>query len=360
MVNQLQGTASAMNDSRLLSDIQQQEPSLARVLAHQFGQGHSALVEAARLLRSAHKIVVTGIGASLHAAFPLHYELAANGFDSSIVESGELLHYQKRLCSGATVVVVSRSGESVEIVKLLSGLKQIAEHTIGVTNEPASTLAKEANIALAVDNFPDEMVAIQSYTGTVAALLLLVAEVTGDFDKTHREMTALLPRISALITSNRDRIQDWDDFLEAASPVYLLGRGPSHASALEGALLFSETAKEPAVGIASGSFRHGPVEIVDANFRAVVFAPHGKTRDLNLGLAQDLVKFGAKVRVIGPVAADAGALSLIDVPGVPEKFAPLVDIIPVQLAALRLAHRKGLVIGKFRYAPQVTRNEMSF
>jgi hypothetical protein len=38
----------------------------------------------------------------------------------------------------------------------------------------------------------------------------------------------------------------------------------------------------------------------------------------------------------------------------------LLDIIPVQLAALRLAHRKNLVIGKFRYAPQVTRNEMNF
>jgi len=349
-----------MNDSRLLTDIQRQEPSLAHVLAHQSGKGHPALGKAARLLESARKIVVTGIGASLHAAFPLHYELAANGFDSAIVESGELLHYQERLCSGAVVVVVSRSGESVEIVKLLSRLKQISEHTIGVTNEPESTLAKNTSIALTVDNLPDEMVAIQSYTGTVAALLLLAAAVTGDFDKTHQEMTALLPRISALIASNLDRIHDWDDFLKAASPVYLLGRGPSYASALEGALLFGETAKEPAVGIASGSFRHGPVEIVDANFRAIVFAPHGKTRDLNLGLAQDLVKFGAKARVIGPVAVDASTLPFIDVPVVPEKLAPLVDIIPVQLAALRLAHRKGLVIGKFRYAPQVTRNEMSF
>jgi glucosamine--fructose-6-phosphate aminotransferase (isomerizing) len=349
-----------MSDSRLQTDIQHQELSLARVLAHQSGEGHPGLVEAARVLQAARKIVVTGIGASLHAAFPLHYELATKGFDSAIVESGELLHYQERLCSGAVVVMVSRSGESVEILKLLSRLKQIAEHTIGVTNEPGSTLAKDTNIALTVDSLPDEMVAIQSYTGTVAALLLLAAAVTGDLDKTYDEMTALLPRISSLIASNLDRIDDWDDFFKAASPVYLLGRGPSYASALEGALLFSETAKEPAVGIASGSFRHGPVEIVDANFRAIVFAPHGKTRDLNLGLAQDLAKFGAKVRVIGPVEADAGALAFIDVPAAPEKLAPLVDIIPVQMAALRLAHRKGLVIGKFRYAPQVTRNEMSF
>jgi glucosamine--fructose-6-phosphate aminotransferase (isomerizing) len=280
--------------------------------------------------------------------------------DSVIVESGELLHYQERLCSGAVVVVVSRSGESVEIVKLLSRLKEISQHTIGVTNEPEGTLARVASVALIVGSLPDEMVAIQSYTGTVAALMLLAGAVTGDLDKTHTEMNALLPRVSTLIAANLDHIEDWDDFFKTGSPIYLLGRGPSYASALEGALLFSETAKEPAVGIASGSFRHGPVEIVDANFRAIVFAPHGKTRDLNLGLAEDLMKFGAKVRVVGPFGSGEPALPFIDVPEVSEKLSPLFDIIPVQLAALRLAHRKNLVIGKFRYAPQVTRNEMSF
>jgi glucosamine--fructose-6-phosphate aminotransferase (isomerizing) len=352
-----------MNESRLLEDIRNQEQSLVRVLARQSGKGHAALTESASLLQSAKKIVVTGIGASLHAAFSLHYELAAHGFDSVIVESGELLHYQERLCSSAVVVVVSRSGESVEIVKLLSHVKEISQHTIGVTNEPESTLAKGASVALTVGSLPDEMVAIQSYTGTVAALTLLAAAVTADLEKTHGEMTAFLPRVSSLIAANLDRIEDWDDFFKTGSPIYLLGRGPSYASALEGALLFSETAKEPAVGIASGSFRHGPVEMVDANFRAIVFAPHGKTRDLNLGLAEDLMKFGAKVRVVGPVdpvSHGGPAFPFIDVPDVSEKLSPLVDIIPVQLAALRLAHRKNLVIGKFRYAPQVTRNEMSF
>jgi glutamine---fructose-6-phosphate transaminase (isomerizing) len=352
-----------MNESRLLEDVRNQEQSLARVLAHQSSTGHDALTESASLLQNARKIVVTGIGASLHAAFPLHYELAAHGLDSVIVESGELLHYQERLCSGAVVVVVSRSGESVEIVKLLSHVKDISQHTIGVTNEPESTLAKEATVALTVGSLPDEMVAIQSYTGTLAALMLLAAAVTGDLDNTHTEITALLPLVTSLIVANLDHIEDWDDFFKTGSPIYFLGRGPSYASALEGALLFSETAKEPAVGIASGSFRHGPVEIVDANFRAIVFAPNGKTRDLNLGLAEDLMKFGAKVRVVGPVGpfgSGGRALPFIDVPDVTEKLSPLVDIIPVQLAALRLAHRKNLVIGKFRYAPQVTRNEMSF
>jgi glucosamine--fructose-6-phosphate aminotransferase (isomerizing) len=349
-----------MNESRLLADIRNQERSLARVLAHQRGKGNSTLLHAAGLLQKARKIVITGIGASLHAAFPLHYELALNGLDCVIVEAGELLHYQERLCSGAAVVAVSRSGESVEIVKLVSRLKEIAEHTVGLVNEPGSTLAKAVDVALTIDSLSDEMVAVQSYTGTVAALMLLAAAVTGDLDKTQDEMTACLPQISSLIAANLDRIHEWDEFFRIGSPIYLLGRGPSYASALEGALLLGETAKEPAVGLASGSFRHGPVEISDANFRAILFAARGKTRELNLSLARDLVRFGAKVRVIGPADGDRGELPFVEVPGVSEKLSPLVDIIPVQLAALRLAYCKGLEIGKFRHAPQVTRDEMKF
>jgi glutamine---fructose-6-phosphate transaminase (isomerizing) len=349
-----------MNDSRLLADIRNQEQSLTRVLSHQLGSGRAALIQSARHLQNARKIVVTGIGASLHAALPLQYELAANGFDCSMAESGELLHYQERSCTDAAVIVVSRSGESVEIVKLLSRLRQIAACVVGVTNEPKSTLAKDSHVAITVASLPDEIVAVQTYAGTVAALLLLSAAAAHQLDQRNAELTALLPQISSLVASTLERIHEWDDFFKPGSPTYLLGRGPSYASALEGALLFSETAKEAAVGLPAGSFRHGPVEIVDANFRSVVFAPKGKTRELNLALARDLVRFGGKVQVVGPIGDDTKELPTIDVPNVPETIAPLLNIIPVQLAALRLAYRKGLVIGKFRYAPQVTLNEMSF
>ena len=99
---------------------------------------------------------------------------------------------------------------------------------------------------------------------------------------------------------------------------------------------------------------------MDAGFRAIVFAPLGRTREINLGLARDLVRFGAMVRVVGPLGEDGSGLPFVEAPLVSEWVAPLVEIVPVQVAALRLAAVKGLEIGKFRFAPQVTRNEMTF
>jgi fructoselysine-6-P-deglycase FrlB-like protein len=65
-----------MKDSRLMQDILGQEKSLGRVLERQTGAGRAAMLEAAWSLGEAAKIVITGIGASLHSAYPLHYALA--------------------------------------------------------------------------------------------------------------------------------------------------------------------------------------------------------------------------------------------------------------------------------------------
>ena len=124
--------------------------------------------------------------------------------------------------------------------------------------------------------------------------------------------------------------------------------------------MFNETAKAPAIGMPVATFRHGPVEIVDPGFRGLIFAPRGCTCDLNVALAQDLTRFGGHVRVIGPQKVDALGLEWCSTPSVPEMLAPLFEIVPLQVAALRLAQLKGIEVGSFRHTTQVTRDEAIF
>ena len=344
---------------RLAEDIQAQPASLACVLEQQCGKGRTELLHAASILCSAKRVVITGIGASMFASIPLEYLLCSHGIDAVTVEAAEFLHYRPNTYRDAVVIMVSRSGESVEITKLLSTLKG-RPPIIGVTNETASTLAREADLSLPIGSLPDEMVAIQSYTGTLLTLHLLGRATINELGAAEAEVRALLPGLASLIAINLDELRCWDAFLEGGAPVYVLARGPSYGSALEGALLFNETAKAPAIGMAAASFRHGPVELVDSGFRGLIFAPTGHTFDLNVALAQDLTRFGGRVRVIGPQIADGRGLEWCSTPSVPEMLAPLLEIVPVQVAALRLAELKGIEVGSFRYTPQVTRDEATF
>jgi glucosamine--fructose-6-phosphate aminotransferase (isomerizing) len=270
-----------------------------------------------------------------------------------------LLHFLHAAYRDALWIVVSRSGESVEVAKLLA-LRTPGQKVVGVTNEPASLLAREADVTLLVASLADEMVAIQSYTGTLATLHILSGAVQNCLAACATDFAARVPQFAEVIDSCLENPQIWDDFLDAQCPVHLLARGPSMASALEGALLFNETAKHPAVGMAMASFRHGPVEVVDGNYRGFVFAPEAPTRGLNLGLAQDLKEFGGAVTVIGPVTGEAADLRWAAIPSSPEAVAPLFEIIPIQVAALRMAQLRGIRPGSFRYAPQVTTDEARF
>lgn len=174
-----------------------------------------------------------------------------------------------------------------------------------------------------------------------------------------------LPTLRETIENCFELSEGWRDVFDGQSALYLLGRGPALASVHEGALLLHETAKAAAVGMSSGQFRHGPVECVSGDSRIVVFGAPRATRSLDRSLADDLFRMGAKVRWIGPPADETDndqqqAPLLIEWPKIEPPLAPLFDIVPLQVAAYRLALWRGIVPGDFRYASEVTSAESGF
>ena len=222
-----------------------QPKALQHVWEYQECKGRIALLLAASKLQQSQRIILSGMGSSHFACLPLHYALAEKGIPSLYISSAELLHYQFPVCQNAVIVLASRSGETVEVVKLLPQLKKQKAYIIGVTNEPQSTLAREADLCLLTGSPTDQMVAIQTYTATLLTLGL-IGMMTGE--EKPEEMFSRAESIFSF---------DWEHFLEQSlcavdqtkplfekSPqIYLLARGGSLASAMEGSLLFHEAAK---------------------------------------------------------------------------------------------------------------------
>src|SRR5215470_1181579 len=125
----------------LLQNILDQPRSLERVSQYQFAAGRSALLEAAALIRGARHIVLTGMGSSFFACIPLRCYLSAHGIPAALLETGELLHFHtKTLTRDTVLVLVSRSGETVEALRLLEALRDTHIPVVGVTNEEAGAL----------------------------------------------------------------------------------------------------------------------------------------------------------------------------------------------------------------------------
>ncbi len=296
----------------LLENILNQANALQTIGEYQFEKGRSALEEAASVLRSKRQIVLSGMGASFFACIPFQYQLARQGFDVIAVETSELLYFKPATIDKDTVVVlVSRSGESIEVIKLVSILREVGAGVVGIVNVPESTLSSQADTAIVIHSPADQLVAIQTYIGTLAVFALLQAALTSDLERAKLELERTVGVLKELLPEWVEASERWREFLNFETPLYLLGRGSTLGAVAEGVLLMHETAKAAAVGMSVAQFRHGPVEVVDADFHAVVIGTQPGTAELDAALAQDITRMGGHVRWLGPPTEEPARISVL-------------------------------------------------
>ena len=349
----------------MMDNILAQASSLEGVLRQSRGDGAEAVAACARLLRSARgRVIISGMGASYFAAMPAAAALTRQGRQVHLAASSELLHFGEGAWSaGDVALLISRSGASVEVLRLAEQMRGAGVRVIGATNVRQSKLVELSDEVLLVGSGGDQIIAVQTYTGTLFALLLLAEEI-GQTDASARpDWGAAIDLFRGFVEETAQASEGWGEFLEGDAPLYLLGRGDALAAVHEGTLLFHETAKLSAVGMSSGQFRHGPVEAISPQSRAIVIGSPAATRSLDWRLALDLQAMGAGVRWIGPAAADRqGRLNALGrwPDQIPAGLQPLFDIVPLQVAAYRAALARGITPGSFRYASEITADESGF
>jgi len=334
------------------------QPRVLRATLARYLEDESLLRSVSRVMEQGRYqlILLTGMGSSFFALYPACIYLNEHGLSAIMVEASELLHYYKDLISDRVLVVIaSQSGETVEVKKLVGEVRGRTS-VVSVTNDAENYLARNSDLPLLMYAGRESGPASKTYAATVTVSLLLAMHLTSSLNKQRVEgLYAAVEAMESFLEGWEERIDGLLDFLATVDCLSLLGRGPSLASAMAGALILKEAAKMRAEAMSAGQFRHGPLEVVSPDFAAVVFAMKGRTRDINLGLAHDVAEFGGKVVIIGSDEQLQGErifnLTLLPLD---EWCSPLLEIMPVQLLSWRVAREKGLQPGKFDKARKVT------
>jgi len=105
--------------SHFLRDILRQPDELQRTLDHLLGAGRGALGAAVAAARAARHVYLTGIGSSWHAGLNVSAIFQLGARPVYLVDAAELVQFAA-LPADAVLIVISRSGRSVEIVQLLA------------------------------------------------------------------------------------------------------------------------------------------------------------------------------------------------------------------------------------------------
>jgi len=347
----------ADSETRLFKDILKEPAQLAGSLAHMLGAGKPALDGAAAVLRMPRPIIITGIGASWHAGMAMQAMLLARGFPALLIEASELLHFAE-IPRGATVVMLSRSGKSTEIVQLVAKCRAQSATIISITNEPDSPLARGSDIVLNTCTEFDHAVSVTTYSAVALAGGLLAFEATGHSAlSVQDDLSQALAAAAGAIPEWRKTVKDSGWLVDGSGFTYFLARGAGLASCHEARLLWEEAAKKPATALTTSGFRHGPQEIVREGMCAGIWIDAERMRTQDFELARDLRRLGARVLLIGQGLDDSVADCVLRLPAIAAEWQFVIDIIPIQIAAERLAAVRGEDPDSFRLCSYVVEDE---
>src|SRR5262249_11046844 len=136
-----------------------------------------------------------------------------------------------------------------------------------------------------------------------------------------------------------------------ASDFLFLGRGIHFPIALEGALKLKEISYIHAEGYPAGEMKHGPNALIDENLPVVVLATHDRASveskmlyEKTLSNLQEVKAREGKVLAVvteGDTEVSKMADYVVEVPAAPDLFAPILEIVPLQLLAYHIAVRRG-------------------
>lgn len=120
------------------------------------------------------KLILTGMGKPGHVATKISATFASLGIPSFFMHPGEAMHGDLGMVEKKDVVMLmSYSGESEEVTRLMPVLKEIGCTTIAITGKPQSTLVKTCQYHFLFPEFEEACYMHLAPTSSTTALLAL-------------------------------------------------------------------------------------------------------------------------------------------------------------------------------------------
>jgi glucosamine--fructose-6-phosphate aminotransferase (isomerizing) len=338
----------------MLAEIAEQPGALERTIAAE----RSKITKLANTLKSRDidLIVLVARGSSDNAALFGRYLLEiTTGIPVSLSAPSVHTIYGARLkLDHALVVGVSQSGEGEDINRVLINARQGGAYTVGITNEPNSTMPRLVDEALLTHGGRERSVAAtKTFTGQMLLFYMLAAELS------ERPAFAFeaIPEFVARALEQKPAILELVQRYVFMENCVVVGRGLAYANAYELALKLMETCYVVAERFSSADFLHGPLAMVERHFPVILFAPPGVMLPGVKNLMQRLRELRADTLAItSDLDAAAACTRAIVMPREIDEFlAPIPYIIPAQLFAALLAEAKGLDPDAPRSLSKVTR-----
>ena len=309
-------------------------------------------------------VVLVGCGTSYYATIPAStlFNLLTD-IKSFTLPSSEMVSFNFRSFYNKTAAIcLSRSGETTETVLANKKAKKLGLLTIGITNNPDSTLAKETDYSIYIEAGKEKSIIMtKTFSSLVLVSMLIaikVASLQGDpiGNKLLSEIHRISDIASNLLLRENDKIRKIAEDFTNYDHFVILGSGLNYGIALEGALKIKETNYIATEAFSTLEFRHGPMAMVDEKLVVIGLIPQSERLQDEILVLKEISEKGGKVLLItnAKIKSEINGL-VVNFPLIHEYLTPIINIIPVQLLAFYMCVNRGYNPDKPRHITRVVK-----
>ena len=304
--------------------------------------------------------IFTGMGSSLFVCYMAERYLHNKGIHAIAVEAAELKLLSKKLFTEKTLVVaISQSGESTEVIELADSLP-IKENLVVVTNYTGSRLYGKSDLVIKISAGVEYFTSTKTYTNTVAVAAYLCC-ILGGADELEAVKNAMLScaKEMEVLMAEKNLAENLAEFIKDIKFLLCVGSGYSYTTACHCEIVLEEAGKFYSSRYTPGQFIHGPIELIREGFGIILFDSDPAAHEKCLEVCRNVLNYGGKVVYITNNSEVKPAKNLFVCQlSVTDPFAaPLVEIIPVEMAINSLVLGRGQEPGKLlRVAKRIADN----
>jgi glucosamine--fructose-6-phosphate aminotransferase (isomerizing) len=310
--------------------------------------------------RAITKVFVVACGSSYHAGLMAKYAIEHWARLPVEIDIASEFRYRNPVVDEHTLIIgVSQSGETVDTLQAIGEAKALGAKVLVITNVVDSSMARNSDAVLYTRAGPEiGVAATKTHLAQITALEILalylaqVRETLSPADA--RGLLAAMGSLPDKVAQVMERAAAVHAVVERYrdSPSFIfLGRHVGYPVALEGALKLKELSYLRAEGFPAGELKHGPIALVEPGTVVVGVATRTPVWEKMIANIAEVTSRGASVVLVandGDVETARHADDVLWVPSTEHLFAPIIDVVPLQMFAHSMARLHGLDVDRPR------------